>query len=144
MENSTLLLIVAIIVIFYFFSYGNRTIQEFENSPEETPKDVDELDNLHDIFNDITVGNPVSVANKEAPTNDKTQTQQNGYVYFGTPINLEDNYMPVPQQSQLYFKNNTASPECCPSTYTTDLGCVCWTPQQQEYRRQNSAISPSS
>ena len=80
MENSTLLLIVAIIVIFYFFSYGNRTIQEFENSPEEVVKDADELDNLYDIFNDITVGNPVSVANKQAPTDDKTQTQQNGYV----------------------------------------------------------------
>lgn len=145
MEDSTLLLIVAIIVIFFFLSYSNTTIQKFENAPQEEFKELEEIDNLDDQFKDITVGNPISQANKNAPTSDKNETVQNPYVYFGTPIDLKDNFMALPQKSMTYFANQKASPDCCPSTYTTDRGCVCWSaPQDTEYRRRNSAISPSS
>lgn len=145
MEYSNLLLIVAIVVVFYFLTYGNKTVQNFENAPPTVSKDMEELDNLDDVFNDITVGNPVSYANRDAPTNDKTQKQQDPHVYFGTPMNLEDNYMPVPEQSMAYFANHVASPQCCPSNYSSNGGCVCWSPTHStESRRQNSAISPSS
>ena len=29
------------------------------------------------------------------------------------------------------FANNQQKPECCPSTFSSDLGCVCTTPQQR-------------
>jgi hypothetical protein len=31
------------------------------------------------------------------------------------------------------FKNNVAKPECCGSTYSTDTGCVCTTPDQRKF-----------
>jgi len=31
------------------------------------------------------------------------------------------------------FKDNTAKPECCGSTYSTDTGCVCTTPAQRNF-----------
>jgi hypothetical protein len=31
------------------------------------------------------------------------------------------------------FKNNVAKPECCGSTYSTDTGCVCTTPEQRKF-----------
>jgi len=147
MDYSNLLLIVAIVAIFYFLTIGNATIQNFENatSSQAASKDMEEIDNLDDVFNDITQGNPISYANRDAPTNDKTQTQQDPYVYFGTPNDLKDNYMALPEQSMTYFANNVASLECCPSNYSSNGGCVCWTPAQYpENRRRNSAISPSS
>lgn len=145
MEYSDLLLIVAIAVIFYFLTCNNRKIQNFENAPQTVSKDIEELDNLDEVFNDIADGNPLSYANREAPTNDKTKKHQDPYVYFGTPIDLNDKYTALPQQPMTYFANNVSSLECCPSNYSTDRGCVCWTPKHTlEHPRHNSAISPSS
>lgn len=31
------------------------------------------------------------------------------------------------------FKSNVAKPECCGSTYSTDTGCVCTTPEQRKF-----------
>ena len=35
--------------------------------------------------------------------------------------------------SKFVFKYNKCSPDCCPSTYTCDKGCVCTTPEQIDY-----------
>lgn len=31
------------------------------------------------------------------------------------------------------FKNNQSKPECCSASYSSDVGCVCTTPQQRTY-----------
>ncbi len=31
------------------------------------------------------------------------------------------------------FKNNQSKPECCSASYSSDVGCVCTTPQQRIY-----------
>ena len=145
MEYSNLLLIVAIVAIFYYLAYASKTVQNFENAPQSVSKDIEELDNLDEVFNDIADGNPLSYANREAPKEDKTQTQQDPYVYFGTPIDLKDKHTALPQQPMAYFANHVASPECCPSNYSSNGGCVCWSPTHTtDYPRHNSAISPSS
>lgn len=35
--------------------------------------------------------------------------------------------------SLFMFKNNQVKPECCSSSYSSDMGCVCTTPQQRNY-----------
>ena len=35
--------------------------------------------------------------------------------------------------SLFMFKNNQTKPECCSSSYSSDMGCVCTTPQQRNY-----------
>ena len=36
-------------------------------------------------------------------------------------------------RSLFMFSNNLASPACCPSTFTTDSGCICTTPNQRQF-----------
>jgi len=40
----------------------------------------------------------------------------------------------VPGPDNLFvFKYNQAKPECCSSSYSSDMGCVCTTPSQRKY-----------
>ena len=41
-------------------------------------------------------------------------------------------FQPGPD-SLFVFKNNQVKPECCASSYSSDTGCVCTTPQQRNY-----------
>jgi hypothetical protein len=41
-------------------------------------------------------------------------------------------FEPGPDQLFL-FKNNQVKPECCSSSYSSDMGCVCTTPEQRNY-----------
>jgi hypothetical protein len=45
---------------------------------------------------------------------------------------LGPEFQPGPD-SLFVFKNNTVKPECCSSSYSSDMGCVCTTPQQRNY-----------
>ena len=41
-------------------------------------------------------------------------------------------FQPGPD-SLFLFKNNQVKPECCDASYSSDMGCVCTTPQQRNY-----------
>jgi len=41
-------------------------------------------------------------------------------------------FQPGPD-SLFIFKNNQVKPECCASSYSSDTGCVCTTPQQRNF-----------
>ena len=73
------------------------------------------------------------------------------YTLFGTPTSLEDkktvldpnrsNYpsvdgTPNGEKSMFSLAFNKTSPACCPSTYSTDTGCVCTTSQQRKFFNQ--------
>lgn len=45
---------------------------------------------------------------------------------------LGPEFQPGPDQLFM-FKNNKVKPECCGSSYSSDTGCVCTTPQQRNY-----------
>lgn len=47
--------------------------------------------------------------------------------------------------SLFMFKNNQCKPECCPSSYACDGGCVCSTPDQRQYiaTRGGNRTSPT-
>ena len=68
---------------------------------------------------------------------------KNMWVPQGTPLPLRNEmiYSELPNPSMFYFAQNYSSPACCPSTYSTDSGCVCTTAQQQnmigQYRGNN-------
>jgi len=56
-------------------------------------------------------------------------------VFQGTPgpLAIESQYEKLPNDSMFYFANNMVSLACCPSTYSTDRGCVCTTEQQRRF-----------
>ena len=72
---------------------------------------------------------------RKQPSNVPLQKNKYMYVPQGTPLPLENEiiYSQMPKDSMFYFDKNQASPECCPSTYSTSTGCVCTTPQQRSY-----------
>ena len=45
---------------------------------------------------------------------------------------LGPEFQPGPD-SLFIFKNNQSKPECCSASYSSDVGCVCTTPQQRNY-----------
>ncbi len=45
---------------------------------------------------------------------------------------LGPEFQPGPD-SLFIFKNNQSKPECCSASYSSDVGCVCTTPQQRSY-----------
>ena len=59
----------------------------------------------------------------------------------GVPLRNEQVPVNIPDDSMFIFAKNVASPYCCPSTYSTDTGCVCTTKQQRDliglYRGNN-------
>ena len=47
------------------------------------------------------------------------------------PLKSETVYANLPTDSMFLFANNYSRPECCPSTFSSDAGCVCSTEQQR-------------
>ena len=41
--------------------------------------------------------------------------------------------VPTSQKSMFIFSQNKSSLDCCPSTYSTDTGCVCTTKKQRDF-----------
>ena len=56
------------------------------------------------------------------------------FVPQGTPLPLKNEtvYAKLPTDSMFMFANNYSSPACCPSTFSSDMGCICSTPQQRK------------
>jgi hypothetical protein len=50
----------------------------------------------------------------------------------GMPLH-PTNSMEPPKDSMFLFARNISSPACCPSTYSTDKGCVCTTKEQRDF-----------
>lgn len=57
------------------------------------------------------------------------------FVPMGHPLPLkhETIYTALPKDSMFYFARNVSSPACCPSTYSTNGGCVCTTEEQRRF-----------
>ena len=69
-------------------------------------------------------------------------------IKFTSPIGLEKRFIQDPDHSKTFptvdgtkdgfksmfmFANNQCHPDCCPSTYSCDHGCVCTNKQQREF-----------
>lgn len=98
---------------------------------------------------DIGEGVPNNWSNQLNVYKDITETHDEPtIVYHGTPLPLNDaGNETVPRKladSMVYFNKHKASPECCPSPYMTDHGCVCWSANMQPLVKVNEAISPRS
>ena len=69
-------------------------------------------------------------------------------IRFDTPMGTEERYVADPDHNQsmpsvtgnpndpkslFMFTHNQTHPDCCPSTYSTDKGCVCTTKEQRDF-----------
>ena len=56
-----------------------------------------------------------------------TEDRLNSLQYnIGPPI-------PLPEGQMFFFKDTKFSPSCCPSTYTSGIGCACMSKKQFQY-----------
>jgi hypothetical protein len=150
----TFIIIFLIIVICLFLLHliNEKKIESFSNKKD--------LNLLHDFNNrmeyDGIVLKPEGDSNwRHSPSNvdyydgDTLYTpqghtinndpQNNGVVginKYGPPIDSTENA----QRSMFTFAFNKCSPECCPSTFSCDGGCVCTTEKQRQFINQRGIM----
>lgn len=63
----------------------------------------------------------------------------------GTPLPLKNEmiYSELPKDSMFIFANSYASPDCCPSTFSNDRGCVCTSDSQRKYIGEQRGLNKS-
>ena len=64
--------------------------------------------------------------------NTKLTNYPHAAVYQGQSIPLKyEDRLTLPPENPMYLIHNRfrVSPDCCPSMYTTDQGCICWKPK---------------
>ena len=63
----------------------------------------------------------------------------------GTPLPLKNEmiYSELPADRMLMFARSYASPNCCPSTFSTDRGCVCTTEFERKLVGEQRGLNKS-
>lgn len=79
------------------------------------------------IEDDIKQGNPASWSGRPNPPGKGEELDNPQIVYQGTPLPLayETRLATSPVDSMFYLARYRCSPDCCPSPYSCDHGCVC-------------------
>ena len=90
-------------------------------------------------FDNLRLETPCAPGNWRRPPCDPGLHNSPLFVPQGTPLPLKSEtvYANLPTDSMFMFSNNFASPLCCPSTFSTDRGCVCTTAQQRQLVGKN-------
>ena len=135
---------------------GNQVVENFEapiNQEAIGPYNKLELDvDQHDLYHKNYVRNTKDSKCKwrKEPCDAKLLNK----IKFTTPVGLQGRYKPDPDHSKTLpsvdgkkdsprsmfaFTYNQCHPDCCPSTYTCDHGCVCTTEQQRKFLNSRGA-----
>ena len=142
-DNSMILCLLLIgLLIFFVYRDFNKTTESFYTKPwDHSRSTYAELDrkrtgNYPGIFKSKCYKNPKKKVRFDLAKNVLHHSP------VGSPHQLTEdltsyNFPTVDGQKgsprhMFVFAKNQASPECCPSTYTTDRGCICTTEQQEK------------
>lgn len=119
-DNSMLLLLLVFgIIIFFVYRDFNNTTESFYNG-----------------LGGINVRNKNCNVNKNYKQTDLYKLVNPFYHSpIGTKHKLAYNKGTNYKDNKFLFAHNQSSPECCPSTYTTDMGCICMTDAQKKLLR---------
>ena len=142
MDNCQIIMLVVLLIIVYFVFFMN--VEGFTNyngslnnyrytttcknnlkEPCDTP--------LNDTMGFTTFGSSVPLVPRETPVS-------NEFKQYSSVDGVSD------KNSMFMFSYNQASPDCCPSSYSTSTGCVCTNQNQRDYitSRGNNNTSYSS
>ena len=120
LDNSMLLLLLVFgIIIFFVYRDFNKTTESFYG----------QLDG-------------VDLRNKKCNVNNYNKNNDyyklvNPFYHspIGTKHKLAYNKGKSYKDNKFLFSHNQSRPECCPSPYTTDMGCICMTDAQKKLIR---------
>lgn len=140
-------MIVATVVACVLFWGVSRTVEDFtgwDNVADN--KKVDQYDYYDSLL--LKTKDKDGGEWRHSPANEALFGPKDVLTIFGTPVGLEDtqsSYAPAGMnwptvdgskdglESMFSLAFNKVSPECCPSTYSTDRGCVCTNDMQRNY-----------
>ncbi len=148
--NLTFILCATVVYVCYLLEFVKRpNILELETF--RSPLNAESIGPYNNIrlhndgeFNLYDSKSTVKCEHRKRPCNIGLHTD----IKFDTPVGTETRYKADPghnpslvsvtgnkddPKSMFMFTHNQVSPDCCPSTYTTDRGCVCTTKQQRDF-----------
>ena len=114
------------IVIFVLMSNLNKTSENFMAPVKHDEKVIQELKSNKEMYQLV---NPVYYSNAPV-TCPHSLTEDIASVNFPTVDGTNNEGAP---RYAFMFAKNQAHPRCCPSTYSTDRGCVCLTKEQKKF-----------
>ena len=93
---------------------------------------VEPFQSYSPVWDDISIGNPVSWSHNNRPIIGLKRPVMNGVdfppVIYGHGVPLATEYRSQPRGDPNLFamRRYVSSPLCCPSKFSTDKGCVCY------------------
>ena len=149
-DNNSLIGIFAIIIalLFFFMIDNQNNVEQFTqnlnacgyNDPRNTANYWAQIQN--DMGNTDNYANRMILSDPDPAVNYPPSST----VLFTPPSSSEDVSVSDASPNDMFmFAHNQASPECCPSTYSTSTGCICTTQQQRDMinRRGGNRSAPS-
>lgn len=90
-------------------------------------------------YDNLTLKTPCKNGWQKAPCNTGLKSNYQ-WVPQGTPLPLKNEmiYSQLPEDSMFIFARSKASLQCCPSTYSTDKGCICPSDMNMLNKRGNN------
>jgi len=138
-NNLVICLLLVAVVIFFVMNDMNKKNEEFSNYYQwrndkkiNKCKDLNKKrnPNLNKLFPNAVIHSPVGSPHK--------LTEDLASYNFPT---VDGN--PDSPRHLFQFALNQSSFDCCPSTYSSDKGCICQTPAQIERYRKASSFKPN-
>ena len=90
-------------------------------------------------YDNLTLKTPCKNGWQKAPCDTGLKSNYQ-WVPQGTPLPLKNEmiYSQLPEDSMFIFSRSKASLQCCPSTYSTDKGCICPSDMNMLNKRGNN------
>ncbi len=90
-------------------------------------------------YDNLTLKTPCKNGWQKAPCDTGLKSNYQ-WVPQGTPLPLKNEmiYSQLPEDSMFIFARSKASLQCCPSTYSTDRGCICPSDMNMLNKRGNN------
>jgi hypothetical protein len=157
---SFLIIVIILLSIFYLKNKelkNSKLNESFKNNHNKTNEYIFNNNDFHNRTSyDNLILKPSNSCWRKNPSNVPLLSSNNLYVPQGTPINqnkknnsfytLNNDSPPVDgidetRKSLFTFAFNQCRPECCPSTYSCDKGCICSTEQQRKFINQRGIVN---
>ena len=132
------IILLAVIIIFKVLKNKNHFLEMFESFSSSSYDNIDLVKEREGIHKWKKPHNKQLVLEK--PIHTSQGLSNSVHSYDGHDGKLIDYNVPSVDglkdskyKSSFLFKYNQCSPDCCPSTYSCDGGCICTTEQQREF-----------
>ena len=152
-----ILTLLIIFILFYALNVKNPSIESFYVNPDNLKQliNINKVSNYDGLYlqpeggsiwrhppSNLPLLNPNKVYTPQGSrvNLNKSENKTIGYHQVGPPVDDKANS----PKSLFTFAYNQCRPECCPSTYSCDRGCICTNGSQRRLINKRGMISMSN